>query len=143
MKIFLATHGKMAGGMASSLDILLGGCVALTTYDAYLPGEDDLLDQSLETFFKNTPAEETKLLVSDIYGGSVNRRMVCAAGGKENTYVVSGITLGLLMEFASMTDENPTAEDIDEVIAEARENTVRVELEESEEQEKTAEDDFF
>ena len=42
-----------------------------------------------------------------------------------------------------MTDENPTAEDIDEVITEARENTVRVELEEAEEQEKAAEDDFF
>ena len=37
-KIFLATHGRMASGMKSSIDLLMGSSEALTVFDAYLPG---------------------------------------------------------------------------------------------------------
>jgi mannose/fructose-specific phosphotransferase system component IIA len=129
MKIFLSTHGKMASGMKTSLEILLGKADCVTVYDAYLPGDTTTVAEHIEAFLEKTSEDEMKLLISDIYGGSVNQQMVQFLDRK-NTYVISGVNLGLLLSLAaSATDDTLTIQDVDHMVEESREMTKRVTME--------------
>lgn len=138
MKIFLSTHGRMASGMKTSLEILLGNADCVTVYDAYVPGAESTVQEQAEAFLKAVPEEEMKLLISDIYGGSVNQQLVQFLD-RRNTYVISGANLGLLLSLAaSASDETLTVQDVDRMIEESREMTKRVTMEFT-----VKKDDFF
>ncbi len=126
MKVFLATHGRMASGMKTSLDILLGDTEALTAHDCYVPDEEGTLQEHMQKFYDDTPEDEVKLLISDVYGGSVCQQMTIFAAGKKNTYVITGINLGLLMQIMSTVDEEFDLEQLDAAIEESRETTMRI-----------------
>lgn len=138
MKIFLSTHGRMASGMKTSLEILLGNADCVTVYDAYVPDAEGTVTEQAEAFLAAVPEEEMKLLISDIYGGSVNQQLVQFLDRK-NTYVISGANLGLLLSLAaSASDETLTIQDVDRMVEESREMTKRVSMEFEVKQ-----DDFF
>ncbi len=126
MKVFLATHGRMASGMKSSLDILLGNTDAMTVYDAYVPDAKGTLEENLTEFYNSLPEDEVKLLFCDVYGGSVCQQMTIFAGGKKNTYVIAGVTLGLLMEVMAGVDDAFDLAKLDATIEASREMTMRV-----------------
>ncbi len=94
MQLFLATHGKMASGMMSSVELLIGKAHNLTVFDAYM--DQRSLKDEIELFLYRTDAKETRILISDIYGGSVNQVMMNYMN-KENTYVITGINLSILL----------------------------------------------
>ena len=96
-KIFLATHGRMASGMKSSIDLLMGSSEALTVFDAYLPGVTVSVGEQAAQFLAQCEPSETKLLVSDMLGGSVNQELM-KYSDLENVFVITGITLTLLLE---------------------------------------------
>ena len=48
-KFFLSSHGHLASGLASSLDILLGGHDRVTVFDAYV--DEKSLNDALDAFF--------------------------------------------------------------------------------------------
>lgn len=136
-KIFLSTHGRMASGMRSSVEILTGSSEAMEIYDAYVDDAEMSLQEAVENFLRTAEEEETKLLISDMYGGSVNQVLVQYASVK-NVYVITGITLSLLLELLVRCNENFTKQELEAMIAEAREMTRLVELEQRQEEE-----DFF
>ena len=121
-RILLATHSKMASGMKASIDLLLGDSDCLTVYDAYLPGADSTVQEVVEKFLASGDEGETILLVSDVKGGSVNQAMLQFAG-RPNVFVITGITLGLLMELVSNCDSDFTEEQLNELVLEARQGT--------------------
>lgn len=121
-KIFLSTHGKMASGMKSSVEVLLGNCDVLTVYDAYVDEKGDRLKEELDKFLAACDEEETKLLISDMLGGSVNQ-MLSQYSMKENVFVITGITLSLLLELITQCHNNFTKESLESKIIEAREMT--------------------
>ena len=49
-KFFLSSHGHLASGLASSLDILLGGHDKVTVFDAYV--DEKSLNDALDAFFQ-------------------------------------------------------------------------------------------
>ena len=49
-KFFLSSHGHLASGLASSLDILLGGHDRVTVFDAYV--DEKSLNDALDAFFQ-------------------------------------------------------------------------------------------
>lgn len=104
MKIFLSTHGKMASGMKSSLDILAGNSECITAFDAHLPGSEATVEEEVEKFFSKCEEDETKLLLSDLYGGSVNQSLAKYCDRK-NTFLIAGINLGLLLELSIVPNE--------------------------------------
>jgi len=118
MQILLATHGKMASGMRSSVEILFGQVSNnFVVFDAYIG--DEKLEDFVEQFLANTAAEETKLLVSDVYGGSVCQQLTKYIHS-ENTYVITGVNLGMLFMFLLEPDE-PTKERLNAIIQESKE----------------------
>mgnify|MGYP002869202299 CR=1 FL=1 len=126
MKVFLASHGHLASGMASSIEILMGKQDNLTTFDAYIEGQSDTVDEHVEAFLASTGPEEVKILLSDIYGGSVNQILMKYID-TPNTYLVSGVTLSILLELLTK-DDDMTREDLEEVVSGARELTKVVTL---------------
>lgn len=126
-KLFLATHSKMASGMKASVDLLLGDSACLTAFDAYLPGDDTTVQQAVEGFLAKLEPGERAVLISDILGGSVNQCLVPYANG-ETVFLITGVTLQLLQALVLTCEESYTAEMLDELLAEAREMTCRVEV---------------
>lgn len=129
-KIFLSTHSQMAGGMKASIDLLLGDSSCITAYDAYLPEDSTTVEQHIDAFLASLAPGEAALLVSDIPAGSVNQVMMRYLN-RENVFVVTGVNLGLLQLLCLSCDEDLTAESLDEMVAEGRELTRRVVLEET------------
>lgn len=99
LRLFLSTHGTMASGMLKAIEILAGGSDKLTVFDAYV--DDRLLSDSLDEFFMKFK-DDQKVLLSDLYGGSVNQKMYTYLD-EPNTYLIAGVNLALVLELV-MTD---------------------------------------
>lgn len=127
-KLFLSTHGRMASGMKSSIDILMGSSDNLTVCDAYIPGENISIKDEVDKFLASCDADETKILLSDIKGGSVNQ-VLAQYSNYENVYVITGVSLALLLDLMARSFNNITKEELEELVLMAREMTELVTLE--------------
>lgn len=128
LKVFLSSHGHMASGLESSLSIFMAPPANLTVYDAYIDGDDSTLTEKLDAFYDAVGPDDQVLLLSDIYGGSVNTAM-CSFLGRENTRLVTGINLSFLLEV--MSESELSDERLDEIINESRSFLRRVSLDEA------------
>ena len=136
LKIFLASHGRLASGMKNSLDILLGNSEHVTVFDAYL--DDSRVQDKLDEFYQTVSQGDQVLLLSDLYGGSVNQAM-CLYLEKPNTMLVAGVNLSLVLELAIRQD-NISESELEELIEQSRSmlRLVKIDLSRNEE-----ESDFF
>ena len=73
-KILVASHGKFAGGLQSSIDILTGQGSSLQVINAYLD-DSDYTDQ-IQAFVDDLQADDQGLIFTDLLGGSVSQRVV-------------------------------------------------------------------
>lgn len=135
LRLFLASHGSIASGIKSSVNILLGKSGNLTIFDAYLD-ERNLKDE-LEEFFQSVPDGDQVILLSDLYGGSVNQVMYSYLT-KPNTFLVAGINLALVLDL-SLRDKPVTEAELRDIICQSKEALQLVELTPT----ITKEDDFF
>ena len=91
LKIFLSSHGHMASGIKSSLDILIGNTDKITVFDAYV--DEKNVQDVLDNFYKTVSEDD------EVYGGSVNQVMFTYLN-RPNTRLVSGVNLALVLELA-------------------------------------------
>ena len=103
LKIFLSSHGTLASGMKKSVEILAGRSDKLVTFDAYV--NDEQLKDAIDAFFKETNEEDDKVLLSDLYGGSVNQKMYLYLN-RPNTYLIAGVNLALVLELLMQENVN-------------------------------------
>ena len=135
MKIFLSSHGHLASGLKSSMQILYGSCDDITVFDAYV--DERSVAEELELFFKNVKTGEQVLLISDLYGSSVNQAMSMHLN-RPDTTLIAGANLALLLGLAGR--ESMTRKELEELVVQSREMLRIVELEKEEIPE---EDEFF
>lgn len=64
VKFFLSTHGHMASGLKSSIDILLGDSSCMTVFDAYV--DEKSLEDELNAFYGTVEPEDQVILLSEI-----------------------------------------------------------------------------
>lgn len=125
-KFFLSSHGRLASGIGSSLDILLGGHDRLTCFDAYV--DEHSLNDALDQFFQSVEPEDQVILLSDMYGGSVNSIMYTYLN-HPNTTLVAGVNLALVIGLIIL--ETPITRDVlNQIVTQSREAIRIVELEE-------------
>lgn len=110
--VFLSSHGRLASGMQSSVEILTGGCDRLHIFDAYLDSRS--VEEVLEVFYRDLPAGDTVVLLADIVGGSVCNAMLPWAQ-RPDTFLIGGANLAVLLELLNM--DTVTADDIDELVS--------------------------
>lgn len=135
LKIFLASHGKLASGVKSTVGILFGKADNLYCYDAYV--DETSLPETLDEFFKTVEEEDQVVMLSDLYGGSVNTAMTQYLT-RNNTFLVAGINVALVIELLTKTsvDEH----ELENIVSMSREmlRVVKVDLEEE-----STEEEFF
>lgn len=141
LRIFLSSHARLASGMEGAYTMLAGRAENLTTYDAYVDDAYSLTDR-LDSFYANeVKADDEVLLLSDLYGGSVNTTM-CAYLDRPNTRLVAGVNLAFLLGILLRDDEVLPDGELDELIASSRQALRRVNLDTSS-CDDSPEDDFF
>ena len=135
MKLFVSSHGHLASGIKSSMEILYGRCDNLTVFDAYV--DERSVKEELEQFFKTVNEGEQVLLISDLYGSSVNQAMSLFLNRPETT-LIAGANLALMIGLAGR--ERISGEELNELITQSREMLCIVDLDKEMMPE---EEDFF
>lgn len=137
LKIFISSHGHFASGIKSSVEILMGPNPRITVFDAYV--DQDSVQEHLDAFYENVSEDDQVLLLSDLYGGSVNQVMYTYLL-KPNTRLIAGVNLALVLELA--VKEEISDEELSELVEQSRSMLRVVELDKSEVVEELS-DDFF
>lgn len=127
-RFFLASHGHLASGLASSIGILTGDTSRLTVFNAYV--DERSLEEELERFYEGVGEEDQVILLSDMYGGSVNSIMYPFLT-RPNTTLIAGVNLALVIGLL-LGGEPLTPDTIKAVVEQSREALQIVELEEGE-----------
>lgn len=99
MQVVLASHGRLAEGMKDTLGIILGELPDLTTLCAYVDPDITLAQQVKDVLARKVPGEEM-LVVTDLFGGSVNNEFMAALAENDFT-LVCGMNMPLLVEILS------------------------------------------
>ena len=73
LKLFISSHGHFASGIKSSVEILMGPNDRITVFDAYI--NQDSVNEHLDAFFRTVGPQDEAIMLSDLYGGSVNSVM--------------------------------------------------------------------
>lgn len=137
VKFFLSSHGHLASGIKSSIDILLGNSDRLTVFDAYV--DEKSLEEELNAFYRGVAPEDQVILMSDMYGGSVNSIMYTFLN-RPNTTLIAGVNLALVIGLV-IQDRELTREEIEDVVRQSREAIQIVELDNAEQSE--GDEDLF
>ena len=136
LKLFISSHGHFASGIKSSVEILMGPNPRITVFDAYVTQES--VQENLDRFYENVEPEDQVILLSDLYGGSVNQVMYTYLD-RPNTRLIAGVNLALVLELA--VKEEISDEELAELVEQSRMMLRVVELDKSEAKEE--DEDFF
>ena len=96
-KIVIASHAKMAEGIQSTLELFVGTGLDITYMSAYV---DDYptIEEQIKHFFNQLDDNDQALIFTDLFGGSVNQKMMEASEGKSNVFLIAGFNVALIIE---------------------------------------------
>ena len=94
------------------------------------------VSEQLDAFYETVGEDDQVILLSDLYGGSVNQQMYMYLT-KPNTMLVAGVNLALVLELTAL--DSITEEGLERLVEQSRQALKVVKPEES----KTEEEDFF
>ncbi|MFV0380000.1 MAG: PTS sugar transporter subunit IIA [Anaerorhabdus sp.] len=105
----IASHKNFASGLYSALQAIIGNSANIEVICAYVDDEDIgvKIDKCLSKFSK----EDEVIVMSDIYGGSVNNEFIKRIG-KYNFHLVAGVNLSLAISLIIELPEKITREKI-------------------------------
>lgn len=118
-KLIIATHGKLAAGFKSTLEMLGVRPDGIVSYGFYCDEPND--ESTVERCFEGLGDDDQLIVCTDIGFGSVNQMFlrVAARHPKANALIVTGVNLPFLLELA-MTDGSMTAEGLGRMVSMAR-----------------------
>ena len=117
-RIVLASHGRLADGMKDTLSFILGDLPNVSTICAYVDQDVSLRSQIDQTFAEFSP-EDAVVVVTDIFGGSVNNEFMALLGVKD-FILVAGMNMPTLVELVS--EDEPTVEGVQSVVERGRQS---------------------
>lgn len=113
-----ASHGTLAQGVYNALVVITGGNENVTVYSAYLNGQQTNVAAEAEQLIAGYPADEEVIVLTDLYGGSVNTEFVRLTE-KYDIHVVSGLSLPLAL-FVLDSEEEETGEMLRKAVEQAK-----------------------
>lgn len=138
-KLLLASHGHLASGLKSSVQILTGDSSAITAVDAYVDDSD--YTEAIKQFIDSCGPDDEAVIFTDILGGSVFQKVALLEPEKHGIPHVTGMNLAVVME-CLLTPDPLTPENIDAITGEAASQLMRVNVSEDTNEQESA-DDFF
>lgn len=129
-KILIATHGHLASGYLSSIELLAGTTEGITVINAYV--EENDFDQELMKFVGGVTENDQIFVFTDLFGGSVNQKVTRTfLEQSSSATVIAGFNLPIVLEILLATDELSETR-IQEMVKKCREelkvNSVREEV---------------
>ena len=116
-KVLVASHGHLASGIRSSIEILTGMADMVEAVDCYVDDSD--FTPRIQAFIDSVGPEDEAIIFTDIYGGSVFQKVVLMEPEKRGIVHVTGMNLGLVIE-ALLGVEPVTADSIKQIVELAR-----------------------
>lgn len=135
-KFAIATHGNFAKGLQSTLELFIPN-QEIAFLSAYVEDEPPI-DEQLEEFFTALPNDELAIIFTDLFGGSVNQKVLLASAGKQ-VQIIAGFNLPVILEVV-LNQENLSAENLTHYL-ETSKNAMQ--LVTPQVNETISEDDFF
>lgn len=123
-KFLIATHGRLAGGVKSSLDLITGAMDNIFLIEAYVD-ENRSIEDDIKAVVDQVGDNDELIVFSDIMGGSVTNQILQYAH-QSNVHVVSGFNLPLVIEIILADTDTPAEEVIAEAIENAKQQMVYV-----------------
>ena len=123
-KIVIASHAKMAEGIQSTLELFVGTELDITYISAYVEDYPSVEDQ-ITKFFNQLDADDQALIFTDLFGGSVNQKMILAAEERPNVFLIAGFNLPLVIELIFAADVY-TPELVNEIVQKTKETMIYV-----------------
>lgn len=116
-KVLVASHGHLASGIRSSIEILTGMADMVEAVDCYVDDSD--FTPRIQAFIDSVGPEDEAIIFTDIYGGSVFQKVVLMEPEKRGIVHATGMNLGLVIE-ALLGAEPVTADSIKQSVELAR-----------------------
>lgn len=132
-RFLVATHGRLASGFQNSLNILADKGTELEIIDAYLTEED--FTPIITNFIKSIGKEEQGVIFTDLFGGSVNQKVVSETmiSKKEQIFIVSNSNLAIILTLVLSSESDVfTQQSINQAIEESQVRLVSTQLPEEE-----------
>lgn len=108
----IATHGELAKGFQSSLDILAGKGNDFTVINAYMTDED--YTPVVVDFIQQVSPDEQGIVFTDLFGGSVNQKVVTEVLTAEcdNIFILSNVNLAIILSILFLPEETPLTQEV-------------------------------
>lgn len=106
----IATHGNFAKGIENSIEIILGKFENLESLPCYTK-EDFNLAKEIDRILLQYKNKEI-IVVTDIFGGSVNNGFIEKIPNNKNLHVISGLNLSLILELLGEQEEYNNAKEL-------------------------------
>lgn len=118
-RILIATHGQLASGYLSSIEILAGTTEGISVINAYV--EENDFDKELLKFVNDLKEQDQVFIFTDLFGGSVNQKVtrLCLEENISAT-VIAGFNLPIILEILLAT-EDLSNENIHEMVKKSQE----------------------
>lgn len=139
-KFLIASHGRVASGVKSLVKILVRDDSAITAVDCYLDESDPTV--AIKGWIDAVESEDEAVIFTDLLGGSVCNNVTMMKPEERGIIHVTGINVACVLE-CLLTAEPLTAATVDEIIAAASKQIVRVAVNEETAVDDGQDDDFF
>lgn len=118
-RILIATHGQLASGYLSSIEILTGTTEGISIINAYV--EENDFDKELLEFINDLKEQDQVFIFTDLFGGSVNQKVTRLCLEKNiSATVIAGFNLPIILEILLAT-EDLSNENIHEMVKKSQE----------------------
>jgi fructoselysine/glucoselysine PTS system EIIA component len=127
-KFLIVSHGALAGGFRSALELITGASGDVMVLQAYLD-ENKPVEEELAGLLQNAGATEEWVVFTDLLGGSITNqvlRVMAELPGRDAIHIVAGVNLPLVIEVVLGDPETPVAEVLGEAVGRARDQLVYV-----------------
>jgi fructoselysine and glucoselysine-specific PTS system IIA component len=127
-KFLIVSHGALAGGFRSALELITGAAGDVIVLQAYLE-ENMPVEEELSRLLQGAGIEEEWVVFTDLLGGSTTNqvlRVVAGLPGRDAVHIVAGVNLPLVIEVVLGDPGTPVNEMLEEAVARAREQLVYV-----------------
>lgn len=95
IQFIIATHGKFAEGIKDSVNLIIGEVDNLEVLSCYVEKDFNLKKEILKLL--NKYSNKKIIVITDIFGGSVNNEFLNYISKFKNLHVISGLNLPLLL----------------------------------------------
>jgi fructoselysine and glucoselysine-specific PTS system IIA component len=124
-RFLIVSHGELAGGMRSALELITGAVSGMVVLQAYVE-ENRSVEEELARLLGDG---EEWIVFTDLLGGSITNQVVRTAaelGMMQSVHIVAGMNLPLVIEVIMADPETPAQEVLAEAIGMARDQIVYV-----------------